>query len=176
MYSVYEIAEFVIKTAHDDNREIDNLQLQKFLYYIQGASLALKDEPLFEDEILAWKHGPVVYSIYNKYKEYSDKAITEKPSSTNAIKEFDQLLISEVYKKYSMYTAWQLVQKTHEESPWADAKQNDVISNEDIKEYFKKNVYNEKGFENIPIVEVLPSEWHDQEEDAYWETQYHGKI
>jgi uncharacterized phage-associated protein len=176
MYQVSDIADCVIAIAHDNKQDVDKLKLQKLLYYIQGAALALTGEPLFEDEILAWKHGPVVYSIYNKYKNHEGNTIEYNPSYENKIDEIDFLLIKEVYKKYSRYSGWELAENTHKEDPWKNAEQSDVISNDEIKAYFKANVYNDKGLENTPIVSVLPSEWHNQKEDAYWETQYLGKV
>jgi uncharacterized phage-associated protein len=39
---------------------ISNLKLQKLLYYAQGFYLAIYGKALFEEDIVAWEHGPVV--------------------------------------------------------------------------------------------------------------------
>lgn len=56
--------EFVRNIENEDTDQISNLKLQKLLYYCQGAFLAIKNEKLFEDDILAWTHGPVIEKIY----------------------------------------------------------------------------------------------------------------
>ena len=64
---------FLIRNATEEENGADgisNLKLQKLLYYAQGCTLALKNAPLFDDPIVAWQHGPVVESIYHKYKSY----------------------------------------------------------------------------------------------------------
>ncbi len=53
----------------DDEDSISNLKLQKLLYYAQGFSLALTGKPLFNDQIKAWIHGPVVPSVWADYRE-----------------------------------------------------------------------------------------------------------
>ncbi len=58
-----------------DADTISNLKLQKLLYYAQGIFLAINDEPLFEEPILAWAHGPVVESVYHEYKAYGSSGI-----------------------------------------------------------------------------------------------------
>jgi uncharacterized phage-associated protein len=48
------------------------------LYYAQGWHLAFFDFPLFEDNIYAWKYGPVIHSVYHNYKHQEPQAtITE---------------------------------------------------------------------------------------------------
>ena len=48
---------------------ITHLKLQKLLFYAQGIYLALNDNMLFYDQIVAWEHGPVVKSVYDEYKQ-----------------------------------------------------------------------------------------------------------
>lgn len=64
-YSALDIAEWFLYYNRSimeeyDAEYISNLKLQKLLYYAQGCYLALRDKSLFCDNILAWKHGPVV--------------------------------------------------------------------------------------------------------------------
>ena len=48
--------------------DIDNLKLQKLLFYSQTVHLVFNSEPLFSDEIQAWDYGPVIPSVYEKAK------------------------------------------------------------------------------------------------------------
>jgi uncharacterized phage-associated protein len=167
-YKAIEIAEYIINLSASYGDTISPLKLQKILYYTQGSYLALKNEPAFSDEILAWKHGPVVYSVYSKYKHYGRDNIRSFAHSST-IKESDQHIIKEIYSKYRDYTASQLVDKTHSEPPWLNTNDDDIISEESIRDYFSNVVYCEdKLFSDRPIESVLPNNWYDPEEDEVW--------
>ena len=47
--------------------DLTNLKLQKLLYCAYGVHLALFSEKLFNDQIQAWKLGPVVPIIYQEF-------------------------------------------------------------------------------------------------------------
>ena len=51
------------------------------MYYTQGWCLALADQPLFNEQIEAWKWGPVIRSIYHQFKEFGNSPITKKAVS-----------------------------------------------------------------------------------------------
>ena len=117
---------------------ISNLKLQKLLYYAQGCFLAVTGEPLFDDNIVAWEHGPVVESIYRKYKQFGSKGISfdEDFDSMFTLEEED--LLNEVYNEFGQFSAWKLRNMTHEESPWKETPQNSVIQQQKIKDYFER--------------------------------------
>ena len=64
-------AEQRAKVADNDNYEvydgITHLKLQKLLYNAQGVYLAIKNKKLFDDDLEAWDHGPVVREVYDTY-------------------------------------------------------------------------------------------------------------
>ena len=79
-YNVEDIAEWFlnknrIQMNFEDSEYITNLKLQKLLYYAQGYFLAKKNTSLFEDDFLAWEHGPVIRKIYNKYRTNGSSGI-----------------------------------------------------------------------------------------------------
>ena len=67
------VADYIIRSAHESGELITNLKLQKLVYYAQAWHLALFDEPLFDDPIEAWVHGPVVSSLYSKFPEHRQR-------------------------------------------------------------------------------------------------------
>ena len=145
MYKAYYIAEWFLARNRKDlidgsDEAISNLKLQKLLYYAQGCTLALTGEPLFDDEILAWEHGPVVPEIYHKYKKNGSNGI---PYDSNfdyrSLDPRTAAILEEVYQEFCQYSAWKLRNMTHQETPWKKTKKNDVISNELIKDYFIHN-------------------------------------
>ena len=143
-YTAMKIAEWFLYynnfiMSESDADMITNLKLQKLLYYAQGCYLALKDEVLFDDPIVAWDHGPVVESVYHNYKEYRSNGIEFIGDFENTLLKEDEDILKEVYKIFAKYSAWGLRNMTHEETPWKETKKNDVISTESIKKYFKEN-------------------------------------
>lgn len=159
VYKAIDIAQYVVNYAIDTDRRISNLKLQKILYYIQAAFLVEKNEPCFEDNIVNWKHGPVIETVYDNYKKYSNRNITDYQIGytkyhfdeeynlvediitfdPNFICENDRELIERVSDSLLGYDAWALVDKTHEETPWKSTNRFDVITNCSIKEYFENN-------------------------------------
>lgn len=149
-----EVARYFItlnKEANgDEPSDLSILKIQKLLYYAQGYYLALYDKPLFNDEIEAWEHGPVVRSVYFKFKkEVKDGKFipTDKwamrNNEKNNLGEKEKELINEVFNLMGQYSAWRLRDMTHNETPWLETykkNQKVIISQELIKSYFKNYV------------------------------------
>lgn len=142
-YTALDIASLFIQLANDIDDTIDNLKLNKLLYYAQGWSLARNGKPLFKDEIQAWDYGPVVDDVYHAYK-VCRKAPIQEPTY-----EFDEdklsaeelELITDIYSNYGKFTSIALTNMTHEkDTPWSNVyvpRENRVISNRLMKNYFK---------------------------------------
>ncbi|WP_270595940.1 Panacea domain-containing protein [Anaerococcus vaginalis] len=144
MYKATEIAnwflsynDYLREIEDEDTDYISNLKLQKLLYYAQGSYLSIYDKPLFKESIEAWRHGPVVDSVYQKYKKFGSSGIDEFDKSD--IDKETESLLKEVYKIFGKYSAWGLREMTHQEDPWKETDINQVISNEKIKKYFKEH-------------------------------------
>lgn len=128
-----------IATDEEGAEYISNLKLQKLLYYAQGVFLAVTDKPLFDDDIVAWLQGPVVESVYHQYKANGAQGIPfDKDFDFSEFTPEENELLTEVYDVFGQYSALKLRNMTHEETPWKETKQNDVIPLQIIKDYFKK--------------------------------------
>jgi uncharacterized phage-associated protein len=172
MYMIYpatEIAKYIVQVAHENGDGITPLKLQKILYYVQGGYLALRGYPVFDEDILAWRHGPAVYSVYVNNKKYGSGEIP--PESIDIpFSEFDKKFIREIYLKYRKYSAAQLIEMTHSEAPWKDTGQSDVIETDIIKEFFSKDRYTmEKFLADSPVVDKIPISEYDSSEDDEWD-------
>lgn len=144
MANVFDVANWFLhynqwlrESVDEDTDNITNLKLQKLLYYAQSAFLALQDEPLFDEEIYAWAHGPVVESVYQKYKKYGSSGINNIEQFTISDKE--EKVLRQVYDTFGAYSAWGLRNLTHSESPWQETSQNGVIPRDKMKAYFREN-------------------------------------
>lgn len=136
MCKAINVAKYIINTIH-----IDNLKLQKLLYYCQAVHLVLRNKPLFNDAIEAWMYGPVVPDVYKKYKKYGLETIPYGKDDFLQLSDSEMRTIGMVIKYYGDMTGVQLVSKTHLEEPWKNVykpeKRNIIITQESIYKYFK---------------------------------------
>lgn len=150
MLSCFDIADFFIWLANETGSFLSNLKLQKLVYYAQAWHLALYDNPLFEEDFEAWVHGPVIPSLYRKYKSFGWRPIIE-PAVPNLPEEVGEFL-SEVASEYFACDAYELEQMTHVEDPWnlargdlpPDSPSNEIIEKEWMKEYYGADVEENK--------------------------------
>lgn len=139
MNKAIDIAKYCIYYCSQKiGKPITNLQLQKILYYVQAAFMYEKDERCFEDSISAWKYGPVVENVYYHLRKFSSQKMSIKEHELN-IKDEDIKLIEKVCDAKAAKTAGELVAATHEEDPWKETEQEQFISEEKIRSYFKEN-------------------------------------
>ena len=133
-----------------------HLKLQKLVYMCYADYLCEENKKMFDDIIYAYQYGPIIFSVYQKYKKSGknklledDKLIYDREeymlsarsrilSSKNGIKKL--FSINKTLEKYSNLTASELVGITHENNtPWKkayDINKNDVlITDELIKKY-----------------------------------------
>ena len=131
---------------------ITHLKLQKLLYYAQGISLGMYGKPLFNENIEAWQHGPVVKQVYSEYSKFGrnniqiemDKDTEEIMNEIENDKEVSEIL-NLTYDNFAIYTAWQLRQMTHQDNtPWDITQKTkglgNKIDNDLIEKYFKEEI------------------------------------
>jgi len=76
--SVFESAAYL----YDQSAwKINNLQLQKLLFFAQMISLGKHDQELLKEDFYAWDYGPVNAELYNDVKIYGPSPIGQIPSS-----------------------------------------------------------------------------------------------
>ena len=141
-YTARDVAEYFLCLSDKESGDlISNLKLQKLVYYAQGVYLAATGKPLFDEDLVAWTHGPVVEDLYHTYKCYGDGAIDPDPNYE--LPEFDaqtKQILDEVYRVLGQFSAWKLRQMTHAEIPWINADKRgsgSALSHDDMIQYFK---------------------------------------
>lgn len=140
-----QVANYLLAFSQESGDCFTNLKLQKLLYYAQAWYLALYGEPLFDDEIQAWVHGPVVRSVYNEFKKFVAQPISIKVSKPNLPVKVQKHL-QEILKVFGGYSSYQLELMTHREAPWLNARKGlsmdepceNLISLEDMKKFYRK--------------------------------------
>ena len=128
-----------IQNALGTSDPIDNLKMQKLCYYAQGFALAKLQKPLFREDIEAWKHGPVVQTLWRKYKEFGAGPIPAPnlPLDHKKYSREIRLLLHDVVRSYGRFSGWELRNKTHAESPWLDTPDGAAITHQRMRAYFE---------------------------------------
>ena len=148
-----DIAKYILT-----KKECTHLKLQKLVYFCYAEYLTTHDK-LFEDTIYAFRYGPVVESVYEKYKFFGSEKIANEDNEQNiCIKSSLELparsritfaknglskwyVVDEVLKKYGDLTAGELVNLTHKKNtPWYVSPKEEnysEISDENILKYHK---------------------------------------
>lgn len=142
-YDPLDIAEYIIKYENAHDHCINNLKLQKILYFLQAEFLVTTGKTLFKEHLIAWDWGPVVMSVYNNYKIYAGASIYVNPNSyrNEYIDPAHQEVIDVMLEHIRPYSAWQLTQICHNQTPFknARARWNNVISLCELRDFFKEN-------------------------------------
>jgi len=145
MYTAESVADWLLAYAENVNIVLTRKSLQKLLYFAQAHSLLERDEPIFEEEIEAWVHGPVVKSVWSKTKQSSrddDYSVNlTEPFDFDSFREEDNYFLGKVWATYGKLNAQYLENKTHKELPWIlnwhkEENAGEVISKELIKGYY----------------------------------------
>lgn len=144
MYKVESIAAwFVARAASDVNKGGDfltQLKLQKLLYYAQGFYMAFNNgQKLFKDSIIHMQYGPVVKSLVNVLKGYSNRPIEKLDYEIPSFDDDTLAILNLVYNKLGQFSAYKLVELTHSEEPWQNTKQGQIIPAVEIYKYIKEH-------------------------------------
>ncbi len=65
---IIDVAQYIYDEYKRQSGEvIDEMKLHKLLYFAQRESLAITNEPLFEENFEGWKYGPVSREVRTHY-------------------------------------------------------------------------------------------------------------
>lgn len=162
MYRAMQIANYIVHLASKKGMDVTNLQIQKILYYLQAKTLVYNGRPLFKENIEKWRLGPVIPEVYHEYKLYGSQPIDE--ISTEMI--FDDETFNVEFVEFdendidaetrddisgAIITllgkdAFELVDLTHEHTPWKqlrerieDGEKGLKYSVEELYDYFTEH-------------------------------------
>ncbi|HJD56401.1 MAG TPA: DUF4065 domain-containing protein [Rickettsia endosymbiont of Pyrocoelia pectoralis] len=170
--SCFDVANyFLVLVDREAGDTITQLKLQKLIYFAQGVHLALFDKPLFEEEIEAWKHGPVAPKLRIPFGNLKDGPIAAPGEMDFDIyTEQQKNFIYKIYSIYGEHTASYLRKLTHTHSIWQEAinnPDNHIITKKKIQEFFKTNVI--KDIENLLLANIQEDSWQiELAEDQWW--------
>ena len=177
--SALDIANYLLFLTSDAVDDVSILTIIKLLYYAQGHALQ-EGIDLFDDEVRAGEHGPIVEPVYHKYEKWGSGPIKEwDEEQAKAIPEELQDFLLRVAAVYSRYSASQLRWMTHQpHTPWSnnfvEGGRYRIIPTKEIESYFKHNVSPLSNSEDVELsVEDSPGVYRfkivrDNEADVWF--------
>ena len=137
------LANTIVQRGLVEQIEVTPMMLQKIVYFTYRDYLQEMDRPLFtDDKFETWDYGPVIRRIYDAFKKYEGKPITELYSEKGRIKVIDftdtpifKRIFDNVWQQCKQEDGIYLSKRTHEKgSAWYKSFQRDdkYLSDEDI--------------------------------------------
>ena len=141
MEKIINVAQYIfIEYKRVTEEIIDEMKLQKLLYFSQRETFAILNQPLFNEVFEGWKYGPVSREVRTVFTEDGINAQTED------IKSESKYIINKIIQEYGALASWKLSALTHKETSWLNSRKglkkeengNVEIKMEDIREDAKK--------------------------------------
>ena len=126
--------------------ETTPMHVLKLVYLAHGWMLGFTDRALIYEPVEAWTYGPVVPSIYHRYKSFGGDPITGERIDQSERFDTDQLeTIELVVEAYKDYTALELSNITHQkDTPWdiirRESGTGTIIPNELIRDFYRRRI------------------------------------
>jgi uncharacterized phage-associated protein len=169
-HSADAIANYFLGRADHEDRPLTPMHIQKLVYYAHAWYLALDDQgrPLINEPIEAWRHGPVIRSLYREFAGFGNRPVTRNAVELSSAelelveptiereRESSQLdeklakaVLDRVWEVYKAYSAVQLSNMSHgQDEPWKQISDRFMgriprgihIPNELIRECFQKKL------------------------------------
>jgi uncharacterized phage-associated protein len=123
MYEPNQIANYFL-FKYGQTQGMTPMKLIKMVYIAHGWYLAQQNKLLINENAQAWKFGPVIPSLYNRFKVYGNGQITETVNSDIDNPEVTAFL-DEVWVAYGELNGIQLSSLTHmNNTPWSQVWAN----------------------------------------------------
>lgn len=170
-YPVNAIADYVINYAKNAGNYVNNLKLQKILYYLEARFLAEEGKSLFTEDIEKWQYGPVVPTVYYRFNHLGAEDITHVPadfdfmslldddfrktpeshqdSDNELFSAYEKEVIDMTIDKLLKFKPFDLVDETHRHESWGKDEERILGGDRNIKyerEEIKRDFTNQPEF------------------------------
>ena len=125
-----DFANHILAVAYENNLSINNLQLQKVMYFAmrkQKDNHELLSE-MYDEPFYVWRYGPTIPNVYRKFRIYGAGSIIDKGGKDDSYSIFDESIVKLLNKE-----PHSLIAKSREHSHWLSNKDKIVKGTSDIK-------------------------------------------
>jgi uncharacterized phage-associated protein len=137
-YDSRAVASYLIQKSAPQG--LDALQVLKLVYIAHGFTLGLFHRPLIDDDVEAWKYGPVIRRVYSRLPA-GPQNVTAPLCPLPQLAADDQGVIDSVFDLYGRHSGLYLSSLTHRagspwERTWKTYGQNAVIPRDLIEAHY----------------------------------------
>lgn len=128
--NMLSFANRILAVAYENNLSINNLQLQKIMYFAmrdQKDNHELLSE-MYDEPFCVWRYGPTIPGIYKKFRIYGASSIIEKGKKDDSYSIFDESIVKLLNEE-----PHSLIAKSREHSYWLSNKDKIIKGTSDIK-------------------------------------------
>lgn len=119
MANVFDVAKYILKSRG----RTTTVKLQKLVYYSQAWSLVWDENPLFRNKIQAWANGPVIPTLFQTHKgKLYVNARNFPQGNISRLSKYQKETVDSVLDHYGDKSAQWLVDLSHLEDPWREAR------------------------------------------------------
>jgi hypothetical protein len=117
------LADHILSVAQKNNRSINNLKLQKVMYFVLQESRDRDILPyktlreIYDEPFLVWGYGPNLKGQFERFKLFGSAPIIGKFEYTDELSALDDLIVD-----YLDYKLIDLVEKSFENNFWKNNK------------------------------------------------------
>lgn len=172
VHSPLAVANYFVQKSLDTGIVITPMKLVKLAYIAHGWHLAVKNEELVGEAVEAWKFGPVIPSVYHKFKGFGNCQIKSLAGDVHFIGDKQNNLtfiipqiqnvdtiefLNVIWNQYHHFDGLQLSTLTHESNtPWDIVfnnpenknKKGIIIPNAIIREHYNEKMNANKQSSN----------------------------
>ena len=125
---------FIAVDEQRDDADITQMKLHKLLYFAQANYLASTGARLFDSDVEAFTHGPVIEKVRPRFNQYGRQIIVSADDAVahNAIEDSQELppdvveFLDAIWSRFGQLSAAALRELTHRDAPWRDYYVEDV--------------------------------------------------
>ncbi|MDQ9009051.1 DUF4065 domain-containing protein [Acinetobacter gerneri] len=144
-YSALQVANRIIEKGREKGLYFTQMQLLKLVYIAHGWYLAVSDAPLINNQVEAWKYGPVISDLYQVVKVFGSEQIKgDLINNPVAFSDDAETVMDFVIRNYGSFSAFKLSEITHApNTPWSETFNQDggwaeVITNGAIQKHYRE--------------------------------------
>ncbi len=146
-HSSLSVARYMLDRADQDGRALPAMKIIKLVYMAHGWMLGLYRRPLINDDVEAWRYGPVIPDLYRAIKQFGGDPIPlnsiHPPKDETDFDSCETSVMDQTMDIYGHHTAIRLSSMTHAAgTPW-DMIYNKIgnqflIPNDLIEEHYRQ--------------------------------------
>jgi uncharacterized phage-associated protein len=137
---------FIQQDALREEPDVTPMKLQKLLYFAQANYLASTGERLFNENVEAYEHGPVVHREWQRHPGRQIIAAESQANfaSDDVVPTDVESFLDQVWLRYKDCSATTLRNITHRQDPWrknySEGSYRPIIPDAEMAEYFRHRV------------------------------------